>query len=376
VKRSHILTVLKLLVAAGLIAWVISAAGWDNIKNALSNIDRQGWINGLSLVLLANCLSMLRWHILMRSVGLHSTPWLALRLGFIGVFFNNVVPGLTGGDLVKAIYVTRENPDQRAAAVVSVIVDRIVGIVALALIAAVVIPLDLNLYGEAAIGIYGFLGAAGLGAAVALSRRAKASLRGVLGRFGRKGDKGDGPSTLSKIDQAVSMYRDRMGLLAGALAMSFVVHLLIICALFLFGNAMASGGQEAIAANAPAIAGNPEAQQAAVAEYQELSNLQSVPLVGYCSIVPIIMIISALPIAPAGWGVGEAMFVYFFSTVGVADKLAVALSLTYRITVLLVSLIGGLMLVLDRKRVMEAAAEEAGGEDGSDPPGSGASPEA
>ena len=359
-KRSHVFTVLKLVIAAGLIAWVISAAGWDNIKNALSNIDRQGWVNGLGLVLLANCLSMFRWHILMRSVGLHSTPWIAIRLGFIGVFFSNVVPGLTGGDLVKAIYVTRENPDQRASAVVSVIVDRIVGIVALALIAAVVIPFDLALYGEAAIGIFGFLGAAGLGATFALSRRAKAWLRRVLARFGRKDGEAGAPSMLSKIDQAVSMYRDRLGLLAGALFMSFAVHLLIICALFLFGNAMADGGEAALLADPSFVAADTTVEQ----ELGELQALADVPLVGYCSIIPIIMIISALPIAPAGWGVGEAMFVYFFSTVGVAGNLAAALSLTYRITVLLVSLIGGIMLVLDRKRVMEAASEESAEEAG------------
>ena len=362
--RGHVLTALKLLIAAGLIYWVIDTAGWDNIRDALAHIDRTGWIMGLSAIILANLLAMLRWHLLMRSAGLRSTPWLAIRLGFIGVFSNNVIPGLTGGDLVKAIYVSRENPGQRTAAVISVIVDRIVGIVALALIAAAVIPLDLERFGQAAWGIYGFLAAAGVGGALVFSRRAKAKLRGALGRFGRKSS---GEGFLAKADNAVSIYRDRIGTMAVALLMSFAVHMLIILSLKIFGDAMADGGMAALeVANAESVL-TVEQVEANKAEYDALFKLGSVGFTSYSSIIPIIMIISALPISPAGWGVGEAAFVHFFATVDVNKSLAAALSLTYRITVLLVSLIGGLLLVADRKRVMEAAStaheEEAGGGD-------------
>ena len=71
------------------------------------------------------------------------------------------------------------------------------------------------------------------------------------------------------------------------------------------------------------------------------------------------MIISALPVAPAGWGVGEAAFEYFFSSLDVAEADSVSLSFSYRITTLLISLIGGVFLLLDRKRVREVTAAEA-----------------
>jgi uncharacterized membrane protein YbhN (UPF0104 family) len=89
-------------------------------------------------------------------------------------------------------------------------------------------------------------------------------------------------------------------------------------------------------------------------QVEALKTLQSVSFTAYCSIVPIIMIGSAVPVAPAGWGVGDVLFAHFFKTVHVQESLAVALSFTYRITVLLVSLIGGFMLILDRRRVLEA----------------------
>lgn len=364
--RGLVINLLKIGLAAALIWYVVDKAGGpETIVRALSSIDRGGWVVGLAIVFVANVLAMLRWHLLMRSVGLNSTPWIALRLGFLGVFFNNVVPGLTGGDLVKAVYVTRENPEQRAAAVVSVIVDRAIGIVALALIAAVVIPFDFESYGQAAVGIYGFLAAAGVGAVLVLSRRAKARLRSLLARFGVSSQKA-GAGLLGKLDQAVSMYRDRTRLLALAVLMSVTVHMLIIVALSVFGEALTDGGLAAL------DAGTFELQEGAdaVTRRAELLSLHDMQLDAYCSVVPIIMIISALPIAPAGWGVGEAAFVYFFSTVGVVSTDATALSFTYRLTAMLVSLLGGVFFVLDRRRVLEASA--AGATDvPSDTPGSG-----
>lgn len=350
--RGAIINVLKLGLAAVLIWWVVgNAGGPETIIRALSGIDRTGWTVGLLLVFLANVLAMYRWHVLMKSVGLNSTPWIAMRLGFLGVFFNNIVPGLTGGDLIKAVYITRENTSQRAAAVVSVIVDRVIGIIALALIAALVIPFDMQRYGAAAVGIYGFLAAAGIGAVLTLSRRAKARLRSVLGRFG-KGKDSAASKALGKLDQAVSMYRDRLGVVTVAMLMSFVVHLLIIVALMVFGRALAEGGL--ITLDDPATAARLSVEQVAQRRV-ELTTLFDLGIGVYCSVVPIIMIISSLPIAPAGWGVGETAFVYFFAAAAVSGADATALSFTYRLTSMLVSLLGGVFFVMDRRRVLEAS---------------------
>jgi hypothetical protein len=275
----------------------------------------------------------------MRSVGLNATMWSAMRLGFIGVFFNNVVPGLTGGDLVKAFYVTREHPQQRTDAIISVIVDRIIGIVALALIAAVIIPFDLERYGQVALLIYGFLGVTAVGAAVVLSRRIKARLKRFMAALRRK-PREEGSTTLfGKMDRAVSMYRDRMGTVVVALLMSVVVHMLLIVGLWTFGNALT---QEPVAPQGVV--------DTAVAGMRPLGDLG---IDVYCSVVPVIMMISSIPIAPAGWGVGETAFQYFFKTVNVAEADSVALSFTYRLTATLISLLGGLFLVFDRKKVMQ-----------------------
>ena len=338
--RKALFNLLKIAFAVGLLWFVISKAGLDQVKDRLAAIHVGTWLLGLTTIFVGTCISIVRWHMLMRSVGLDSQAWPAFRIGWIGVFFNNVVPGLTGGDLVKAIYITREHPRQRTDAVISVIVDRIVGIVALALIAAAVIPFDFARYRSVALGIYGFLGAAAIGTALVLSRRIKARLRGLLERFGRGG--GDGTGLLSKMDRAISMYRDRLGMLTLALFMSFAVHMLLITGIWFFADALSHGNPAAAPLNGETI----EQRQV------EMEAIGDVGLATHCSLIPIIMIISSLPIAPAGIGVGEAAFVYFYGTVGVAQPEATALSLTYRFTTIVISLFGGVLLLFDRKRAL------------------------
>lgn len=337
--RRGIINAIKIGIAVALIFWVLDrAGGWENVRDTLTRMQPGGWVLGMLAITASTCLSIMRWFLLMRSVGLDTTGWAVFKLGWIGVFFNNVVPGLTGGDLIKAFYVTRDHPKQRTDAVISVIVDRVIGIVALAVIAAVIVPFDLARFGQVAAGIYGFLGVTALGAIVVLSRRVKNRLRQLLGRR----DEGDGTSLLAKVDRAVSMYRHRVGTIALAMAMSIVVHLLLIVGMRFFGEALAGG---ALAA---------DGDLAATAQAQ-METLHSLGFDVYCSIIPIIFIISSLPIAPAGWGVGEAAFQHFFAQVGVSFAAATVLSLTYRLTAMLISLIGGVFLALDRKRVVEEA---------------------
>jgi uncharacterized membrane protein YbhN (UPF0104 family) len=74
--------------------------------------------------------------------------------------------------------------------------------------------------------------------------------------------------------------------------------------------------------------------------------------------VPIIFIVSSIPVLPGGWGVGEAAFAYFFRSVGIWNlDLSIALSVVQRTATLLFSLVGGVFFMTHRKRVMDAVHE-------------------
>ena len=95
----------------------------------------------------------------MRTQGVHLSFVKAAKLSFIGQFFNNFLIGLTGGDLMKVYLVTKET-HHKAKGALSVFVDRVVGMLALAVIAAAFMTVNLGRkeIRAAAVFVYLFLG--------------------------------------------------------------------------------------------------------------------------------------------------------------------------------------------------------------------------
>ncbi len=82
------------------------------------------------------------------------------------------------------------------------------------------------------------------------------------------------------------------------------------------------------------------------------------------ALVPVVSLLSAIPLLPGGWGVGELAFAYFFAPVGVAPSEAVALSVVLRLAVLASGLPGGVLWAASKHSVRRAdmAAEVAAAE--------------
>src|SRR5262249_11211638 len=72
-------------------------------------------------------LNFLRWFMLVRAQDLPFTVTDSLRLGSIGFFMSTFLPGLMGGDIVKAAFLVREQ-SRRTVAVATVLVDRAMGL--------------------------------------------------------------------------------------------------------------------------------------------------------------------------------------------------------------------------------------------------------
>ncbi len=76
----------------------------------------------------------LRWWLLLRSQSIFMSLFSAVRLHFLGLFYNNCMPGSVGGDLIRAWYVTKHT-NKRFEAVLSVFVDRTIGLLSTLIIA-------------------------------------------------------------------------------------------------------------------------------------------------------------------------------------------------------------------------------------------------
>lgn len=96
----------------------------------LRSVWRQASPRGLwlSLVLFGPVplLASIRFRRLLAHDGLEVSLSAALRWTLIGNFFNFVVPGTTGGDVIKGVFVTRA-ADRKVDAVIVVVLDRVIG---------------------------------------------------------------------------------------------------------------------------------------------------------------------------------------------------------------------------------------------------------
>lgn len=267
-----------------------------------------------------------RWWWLLRMNELVITCGQAIRLTWIGVFFNNVVPGLTGGDVVKAVYIARIT-GEKTRPIVSVLVDRFVGLIALALLAAlaVLFHLDDPEVRTVAVGIYIGLGVLVLAAIAFFSRRMRALLH--LDKLLRKLPLA---ALLSQIERAIYFYRGHLKGVLVLLSLSMINHVVGIIGIVLIGKALHVG----------------------------------MPWTNYLFLIPIINIASAAPIAPSGWGVGEWLFKTLFamfrpegiSAAAMATR-SVALSVLYRIHLMGWSLLGAMFLAVERGKRAEAGGE-------------------
>lgn len=289
-------------------------------------------------------MSGMRWWWLLRINALDVTLTEALRFTWIGLFFNSVVPGATGGDVIKALYIMKRCPGKRIPALVSVFVDRILGLGSLAILGAVVVLFALDRFATLALAIWAVMGCVLLLGSIAFSKRLRQALRikPMLDRLPpRIGN------TLKLVDEAVHFYRGHKTVLALSLLSGIGNHVFFVVSVALMGDALGIG----------------------------------MPWFEYFVLIPIINVVSAVPIAPNGWGVGEALYKTLFANYGGAyvDGVAnpgavmgtrgVALSVLFRLHMTLWSLLGGLFVLLERDRVTRADVErevamESGGPDG------------
>lgn len=133
----------KYAIGFGLLAFVIYR-NWQPAGKSpgLSGLFQQtpNWFAILGVVLL--CVGALgtqfaRWYFLVRAVDLPFTKQNALRLGLVGYFYNQFLPGSIAGDFVKAYFIAKEQPARKATAVATLVIDRLFGLFGLLLLAAV-----------------------------------------------------------------------------------------------------------------------------------------------------------------------------------------------------------------------------------------------
>lgn len=128
----HLLTVLQVLVTAGLLWWLFHdpdrrEAMWEALKTA----DWRWLILAMVAAGFCELFGIIRWQLFLRMLHVEVPLGELTRLFFIGAFFNQFLPGTTGGDVVRVIYLMRDHPEHKTAGFLSVAIDRLLAVLVL-----------------------------------------------------------------------------------------------------------------------------------------------------------------------------------------------------------------------------------------------------
>jgi uncharacterized membrane protein YbhN (UPF0104 family) len=249
----------------------------------------------------------LRWHLLLTALDIHLGAARAFVINMVGAFYNTFMPGSTGGDVLKAYYAAKHT-HLRTRAVISVIIDRAIGLVALILLGGGMAALqwDEPAWRRGAIASAGVIGGLVVGMCVfytPLLRRAT-GLDFILRRLPMQAQVG-------KAIDAMEIYRRRPWLVLGALVGTFPVHITVVLSAMFAGMAFK-------------LPLNPQY---------------------YWVAVPVIVLSGALPISPQGAGVMEFFAILLTRTHGCTVAQAFALTMSIRIVQILWNLTGGIFVL-------------------------------
>ncbi len=294
---------IKAVVSGLLLYFTLAAVNIGTVLSCLSHIDVRWAMVGFFFIAVQLAALAWRWRLLVVRCGADLPFARLLRLSMIGVFFNQTLPSSAGGDAVR-IWLLGKQSTWRIAAY-SVLLDRVIGVVALAVLVVFCLPWTLGLVrnpvGRAALLLIGCGSIAAGIVFVALSwQRLQFLQRWSPTRH-----------LAAAAGIALSFLRSPSSFIA-VFGSSIIVHLLTTLAAWCAARAVGA----------------------------------DLPLLYSLYLVSPVILLTVIPISIAGWGVREGAMVVAFGYAGLAQSDGLIVSLLFGFGYLLLGVAGGLVWVL------------------------------
>lgn len=309
-RRKYISYSLRFLVAGIALYLAFRGERWGEVFGVILGIDLRIFITAFLLWFMSQLFFVYRWTLLMRVQSIHIGFLAALRLHFLGIFYNNCLPTSVGGDFLRAWYVTTHT-DKRLEAALTVFIDRAIGLVGMGILAftcyilvqagggAGKLDLSVELNLPHLLSEYRWQVIIGLVliSVVVLVLLLTSSGRRLMSR-GVAGIKHYGEIIFQRSVKAARLYSNRKLAVFLALVLTFCCQSVLITGMWLVGREIGIG----------------------------------VGLRYYFVFFPISWVLGALPISVGGWGIWEGALIFMFSTVAaVSSEHISALAVMHRI---------------------------------------------
>ncbi len=307
--RRRLGLIIRCVVSLAAVAYVVHSSDWHKVWHNVQTMDYVWLAIGIPCFIPTLLIVSWRWRMLLRVHGVQMRFWRVFELTMIGQFFSTVGVGTTGGDVFKIFYVARAVPDRRTAVGFTVILDRVIGMVALLFFGLVLALPNLGLLfsspnTKAATIVFLILAAGGFAGSICALLGPHILNRPFFLELGRKLPMAE---RARKLYLAYDCSARAIGTNIFAMIGSLPSHMSVMVMGYCIARAM---------------------------------NLQF-DLIAFCAILAIINMLIALPVSVSGVGVRETLFKYFFPLIGITSDQAVTFSLTFFALNILWSLAGG-----------------------------------
>jgi uncharacterized protein (TIRG00374 family) len=140
--KKILITLFQLAVTIAVLYWVYHDPNRRaQMAEAIRNAQYHWVVIGILAYGIVEISAAIRWHVLLKVQKIHLTIPRLAGLFLIGMFYNQFLPGGTGGDIIKSYFLLKETPDKKAGALLAVVFDRLIGLVALVAITGALIAL-------------------------------------------------------------------------------------------------------------------------------------------------------------------------------------------------------------------------------------------
>jgi uncharacterized protein (TIRG00374 family) len=310
----------QVAVTGALLALLFRNFDWAVFQSAFLRTPLWFYVASFCVLVAAQALYVFKWGLVLSAMGLRVPFWRLAEQYLLGIFFNNFLPTMIGGDAARVYYLGRQ--EGYATVATSIFVDRGLGFLSLAAWGSVLvwwlhITTPAFIVARQVLTVLGVVMVAGLAAAltfrlapiVALLRRAP-----LMGRVAE---------TLELVRKRGRTLRRRPGIL-----------LAVVLAGLLYTLPFAGVYQV----------------------YFRLSAGLDVPYLATLLVLVAIAILSNIPISVNGIGLREQLHYLLFASLGVSKELAVGISVIVFSQFLILSVFGGLVWLRLRARPSVTAA--------------------
>jgi hypothetical protein len=287
-------------VSITLVAWLLHSFSLAPVIDRMKGVRADELVGILGLASAQFVMFGLRWWLVGIACAAALPLWSAIRIALISMFFNQVLPATISGDIVRTYLASREGVDIHRA-IVGVIIDRIIGSIALVGLVVATLPAFHAIVSDSTL-------RSSLTTLALVGAFASALLLLAGGRVAQLLKRLRVTRPLGVLTEDLRRLLSRPGALAIA-ALSIAIHLASVGIVILLAAAM---------------------------------EIQLDPLAALVLVLPVILVIM-IPVSIAGWGVRESALIIALAQAGVTAPDALAISIAFGLACLAASLPGGML---------------------------------